>query len=350
MLGHSAIFPVFPAEQPAMPVALITPEEMISNPGPEAQILREAGFDVRYPANTTFTRGLGTEDETIRTLRGASALLAGGEWLTEKVFAAVRELRVVARAGVGYDRVDVAAATRHAVAVTITPTANHAAVAEHTLALLFGVTRQIAISDRTMRAGQWIRRPLSPVRGRTIGLVGLGRIGRSTAVRCAALGMKVIAYEVKPDAAFVKQHGIEMVTFEALLKQSDFVSLHCPLTDETRGLMNAAAFTKMKPGSLFINTARGGLVVEADLIAALQSGHLGGAGLDVFEKEPPDPKNPLFQMNQVVVTPHVGGGDTQSIADMGDEAARCIVALSRGEWPDGAVVNDSLKSGWRWSR
>jgi phosphoglycerate dehydrogenase-like enzyme len=114
--------------------------------------------------------------------------------------------------------------------------------------------------------------------------------------------------------------------------------------------MNAAAFTKMKAGSLFINTARGGLVVEADLIAALQSGHLGGAGLDVFEKEPPDPKNPLFQMDQVVVTPHVGGGDTQSNADMGAEAARCIVALSRGEWPDGAVINDSLKSGWRWSR
>src|SRR5580704_8462162 len=334
----------------ALPVALITPEEMIRTPGPEAQILREAGFEVRYPADTTFTRGLGTEDETMRTIRGVNALLAGGEWLTEKVFAAVPELRVVARAGVGYDRVDVVAATRHGVAVTITPTANHAAVAEHTLALLFCVSRQIAISDRTMRAGQWIRRRLSPVRGRTIGLVGLGRIGRSTAVRCAALGMKVIAYEVKPDVTFVKEHGIDLVSFEALLKQSDFVSLHCPLTEETRGLMNAAAFAKMKPGSLFINTARGGLVVESDLIAALQSDHLGGAGLDVFEKEPPDPKNPLFQMDQVVVAPHLGGGDTQSIADMGAEAARCAVNLYRGQWRQGAVVNDLLKSGWRWAR
>jgi D-3-phosphoglycerate dehydrogenase / 2-oxoglutarate reductase len=333
-----------------MPVALITPEEMIHNPGPEAQILREAGFEVRYPANTTFTRGLGTEDETIRTVRGADAVLAGGEWLTEQVFAAVPELRVVARAGVGYDRVDVPAATRHKVAVTITPTANHASVAEHTLALLFGATRLIALNDRTLRGGQWIRRPLAPVRGKTIGLVGLGRIGRSTAVRCIALGMKVIAYEVKPDAAFVKQHGIELASFEAMLQQSDFISLHCPLSDETRGLMNAAAFAKMKPGSFFINTARGGLVVEADLIAALQSGHLKGAGLDVFEQEPADPKNPLFQMDQVVMTPHVGGGDTQSVADMGAEAARCIVSLSRDQWPEGAVINDSLKSGWRWSR
>jgi phosphoglycerate dehydrogenase-like enzyme len=333
-----------------MPVALITPEEMIRHPGPEVQILREAGFEVRYPANTTFTRGLGTEDETIRTLRGVNALIAGGEWLTAKVFAAVPELRVVARAGVGYDRVDIPAATRHGVAVTITPTANHAAVAEHTLALLFGVTRQIAINDRTMRAGQWTRRALAPVRGRTIGLVGLGRIGRSTAVRCAALGMKVIAFEVKPDAEFVKQHAIELVTFEELLKRSDFVSLHCPLSEETRGIMNAAAFAKMKPGSLFINTARGGLVVEADLIAALTSGHLGGAGLDVFEKEPPEPNNPLFQMDQVVVSPHVGGGDTQSNADMGAEAARCIISLFRGEWPQGAVVNDSLKNAWKWAR
>lgn len=333
-----------------MPVALITPEEMIRVPGPEAQILREAGFEVRYPADPTFTRGLGTEDETIRVLRGASSVIAGGEYLTPKVFAALPELRVVARAGVGYDRVDIPGATKHSVAVTITPTANHAAVAEHTLALLFGWTRSVALNDRTLRGGQWIRRTLQPVRGRTIGIIGLGRIGRSTAVRCAALGMKVIAHELFPDPQFVKTHGIELVDFQTLLKRSDFVSLHCPLTDETKGLMNAAAFALMKPGSVFINTARGGLVVEADLIAALQSGHLAGAGLDVFEKEPPDPQNPLFKMDNVVVSPHLGGGDVQSIADMGAEAAHCIVSLYRGEWPNGAVVNSSLKEGWRWTR
>lgn len=334
-----------------MPVALITPEEMIRTPGPEAGILRDAGFEVRYPADTTFTRGLGTEEETIRVLAGISALLAGGEHLTAKVFAAVPDLRVVARAGVGFDRVDVPAATKHKVVVTITPTANHAAVAEHTLALIFGVARSVALNDRVLRSGQWIRRTLQPVRGRTIGLVGLGRIGRSTASRCAALGMKVIAHELYPDAKFVKEQGIELVDFQTLLKRSDFVSVHCPLNDETRGLMNAAAFALMKLGSIFINTARGGLVVEADLIAALQSGHLGGAGLDVFEQEPTDPGNPLFKMDNVVVCPHLGGGDVQSIADMGAEAARSIVSLHRGQWaPDAAVLNGSLKEGWRWAR
>jgi D-3-phosphoglycerate dehydrogenase / 2-oxoglutarate reductase len=335
----------------ATPVAMITPEEMIRTPGPEAKILRDAGFDVRYPADTTFTRGLGGEEDSIRVLAGVNAVIAGGEYLTPKVFAALPELRVVARAGVGFDRVDIPAATKHRVVVTITATANHAAVAEHTLALLFGVARSVALNDRVLRSGKWIRRTLRPVRGQTIGLIGLGRIGRSTASRCVALGMKVLAYELYPDQEFVKKHGIELVDFETLLKRSDFVSIHCPLNDQTRGLMNAAAFALMKPGSVFINTARGGLVVESALIAALQSGHLGGAGLDVFEQEPTDPGNPLFKMDNVVVCPHLGGGDTQSIADMGAEAAQSIVTLYRGQWPpDAAVLNGSIKEGWRWQR
>lgn len=329
---------------------MITPEEMIRTPGPEAQILREAGFEIRYPEDSTFTRGLMGEDATIRILLDVQGLIAGGEVLTPKVLAALPNLRVVARAGVGYDRVDIPAATKNGVAVTITPTANHAAVAEHTLALLLGLTRSIVVNDRTMRSGQWLRRTLKPIRGKTIGIVGLGRIGRSTASRCAALGMKVLAHELYPDAEFVKAHGIELVDFPTLLKRSDVVSLHCPLNEMTKGLMNAAAFAQMKPGSIFINTARGGLVVEADLIAALKSGHLWGAGLDVFEQEPTDPNNPLFKMDNVIVCPHLAGGDDQSLADMGAEAARSIVTLYRGGWPDGAVLNTELKGHWRWAR
>jgi D-3-phosphoglycerate dehydrogenase / 2-oxoglutarate reductase len=331
-----------------MRVAIITPEEMIRNPGPEVQILREAGFEVRYPADPTFTRGLGTEEETIRVLGGASAVVAGGEWFTPKVLSTLRQLRVIARAGVGFDRVDVAAATANGVVLTITPTANHAAVAEHTIALLLAVTRSIVRNDRELRSGQWMRWTLRPVRGKTMGLVGLGRIGRSTATRCIGMGMKVLAAELYPDREFVKANGIELVDFETLLVRSDFVSLHCPLSDATRGLMNAAAFSRMKPGSIFVNTARGGLVVESALIDALNSGHLGGAGLDVFEKEPPESNNPLFKMDNVVVTTHLAGGDTQSLADMGAEAAGCVAKLYRGVWPEGCVINTSVKEGWRW--
>jgi phosphoglycerate dehydrogenase-like enzyme len=162
------------------------------------------------------------------------------------------------------------------------------------------------------------------------------------------LGMKVIATEPFPNAAFIRANPIELVDFDTLLARSDFVSIHSPLNDETRGLFNARVFARMKPGAVLINTARGGLVVEKDLIPALNSGHLGGAGLDVFEQEPPSPDNPLFRMDNVVVSPHWAGTDSQSMADMAVECAECIVKLRRGEWPEGAVVNDELRGTFKW--
>lgn len=332
-----------------MPTVLIAPEAFLHKPdAPYARTLTEAGFDIRYPKNPTFTRGLGPEEETIAELQDCVAIIAGGEYFTPRVLDACPKLRVIARAGVGFDRVNVPAATERKIAVTITPTSNHEAVAELMLALLLGVTKSIALNDRTMRTGAWVQKLTAPIRGQTVGLIGLGRIGKSTAIRCAALGMRVIAHEQFPDREFVAKHGISLVDLDDLLAQSDFVSLHCPLNDATRGMCNAAFFAKMKPGSVFINTARGGLVVEADLIPALKSGHLFGAGLDVFEKEPIAPDNPLLKLDNVVLIPHLGGTDTRSSEDMGIECAHNIVKLSRNEWPDGAVVNAELKPSWKW--
>lgn len=332
-----------------MPTVLITPEAFLNKPEVSyARILRDAGFEIRYPKNPIFTRGLGPESETIEELRDCVALIAGGEYLTRKVIESSPSLRVIARAGVGFDRVDIPAATEHNVAVTITPNSNHEAVAEHTLAMLFGITKNVALNDRTLRTGRWVQKLTAPVRGRTMGLIGLGRIGRSTAVRCVALGLKVLVHETYPDRDFVAKHGLTLIGQDELLAQSDFVSLHCPLNDQTRGLCNAAFFAKMKPGSAFINTARGGLVVEKDLLAALQSGHLSGAGLDVFEQEPMLPTNPLIHLDNVVLSPHLGGTDTRSSEDMGIENATCIVQLSRNEWPEGSVVNADLRSRWKW--
>jgi phosphoglycerate dehydrogenase-like enzyme len=234
------------------------------------------------------------------------------------------------------------------VVVTITPTSNHAAVAELALALLFAVAKSMVAGDRALRAGRWPRESTMPIRGKTLGILGLGRIGRSMATRSQSLGMTVIATEQFPDQKFIAEHGIELVDFPTLLARSDIVSLHCPLTDETRGIMNADAFARMKPGSVFLNTARGKLVVEKDLVAALRSGHLRGAGLDVFEEEPPSRDNPLFALDNVVVSPHIAGCDEMSLVGMGVEAAQCIVKLSRGEWPEGAVVNAELKGRWKW--
>lgn len=332
-----------------MPIVVISPEEMQHKPdAPYARILQDAGLEIRYPSNPHFARGLGGDAETIEELRGAAAVLAGGEYFGKHALENLPDLRVIARVGVGFDRVDVETATRRNVAVTITPTANHEAVAEHAMALLLATAKRIVGDDTMLRSGQWKRRLTHPVRGSTLGLVGLGRIGRSLAVRALAFRMRVIACEPNADPGFVAEHGIELTDLPTLLASSDYVSLHCPLTPQTRGLFHRETLAQMKPGAVLINTARGGLVVEADLIEALRSGHLRAAGLDVFESEPIAPDHPLLKMDNVVVTPHTAGGDTRSLLDMGIEAAHAVATLYRGQWPAGQVVNAELEPSFRW--
>ncbi|MCY4353282.1 MAG: phosphoglycerate dehydrogenase [Truepera sp.] len=330
------------------PVVLISPETMRDWEGPHVGLLQGAGFEVRYSRDPRLAQGNLSERDTVEELRGVGAVIARGEVFSDGILSALPELRVIARAGVGYDRVDIASATRHGVAVTITPTANHASVAEHTLALVLAVARSIIPIDRQTRAGHWPLTQPQPLRGRTLGIFGLGRIGRSVAIRARAFEMSVLATEAYPDCAFISKHEIELVDFSTLLARSDVVSLHCPLTETTRGLFDRQAFARMKAGSVFINTARGPLVVEEDLVEALRSGRLAAAGVDVFEQEPATPDNPLLELDNVVVSSHRAGNDTRSVEDMGIEAARSIVDLYRGRWPSGAVVNDELREGWRW--
>ncbi len=331
-----------------MPAVLISPEVFLHQEGPHTTILREAGLEVRYPRDPLLARGLGGEEQTIRELQGISAIIAGGELFNAGALAGLPQLRVIARAGVGFDRVDVPAATRRGVALTITPTANHEAVAEHTIALMFAVAKNIVVNDKHTRAGGWARTMAFPIRRQTLGIVGLGRIGRSLAVRGVGLSMTVKVCETQPDMAFLQKHGIELLPLDALLAQSDYVSVNCPLNDATRGLCNAAFFARMKKGSVFLNTSRGGVQVEKDLLAALTSGHLRGAGLDVFEVEPISQDNPLFALDNVVVSQHLAGSDTLSTEAMAVECAECIVALYQGQWPDGKVVNDELRGKWQW--
>ncbi|RPI83338.1 MAG: hypothetical protein EHM42_08505 [Planctomycetaceae bacterium] len=331
-----------------MPTVLITPEALINVRGPWVDILEDAGLTVAYPEDPTFTRGLYSAADTVRVLRPASAVIAGGEYFTPEILADLPSLRVVARAGVGYDRVDIPESTKRKIAVTITPTANHEGVAEQAFALIFAIAKGVVVNDARTRAGQWSLGATAPLRGKTLGLLGLGRIGRSTAIRGRAMGMIVIATESYPDQGFAQQHRVELVDFETLLARSDYLSLHCPHNSQTDRMFNRTVFSRMKPGSVLINTSRGKLVVEADLLAALQSGHLGGAGLDVFEDEPATADNPLFALRNVVFSPHLGGADKLSQDSMAIEAADCIAKLYRNEWPAGAVVNDELRASWQW--
>lgn len=327
-----------------MRTCVITPACFFRVEGPWVEMLQKGGWRVVYPANpdpSSFA-------DTIEALKDASAVIAGGEFFTEELLQKLPNLKVVARAGVGYDRVDVAACTRNGVVLTITPTANHECVAEHTVAILLALTRNLVGHHQDVLIGDWSRRIMQPLRGKTLGLVGLGRIGKSVAVRAAAFRLKIIAHEAFPDLAFVQKHGIELVDFPTLLKNSDYVSLHAPLNDATRHLINKNTLNQMKPGACLVNTARGGLVCEADLLSALQSGQLAGAGLDVFEQEPTPVSNPLLKLPNVVFTPHLAGGDVQSNSDMASECAQAILSLDKGEWPAAQVVNPDVRHHFKW--
>ena len=326
-----------------MDKVLIAPMTLAGLDGAFVQVLREAGLELVYPN----TGAQLTEEELLTFLPGIKASLAGSEPYTARVLDAHPQLRVIARSGVGYDAVDVEAATKHGCAVAITPGTNEGSVAEHTFCLLLGLARELVPQHLGVKAGGWPRRATLPLRGRTLGIAGLGRIGKAVALRGAAFNMRLLAYDPVPDKAFAQHHQITLVSFEQLLAESDYLTLHLPVTAETRYLINRRTLELMKPTAFLINTARGAIVNEADLLEALRNKRLAGVGMDVFEQEPPG-KHPLFELDNVLLTPHAGGADVQSRDDMALSAAQAIASLSRSEWPAEKIVNPEVRSQFRW--
>lgn len=273
-----------------------------------------------------------TEDELIEALPGAFATLASSEPYTERVFKSAPELRVVARWGVGFDAVDVAAATRHGVVICTAVGANHEAVADYAFALMCALQRGVFQNHRLLTGGAW-RTEFRPGLWRaTVGIVGLGRIGQAVARRCHGFEMRILVYEPYPDGEFVREHGIELTSLEDLLRQADLVTLHCPAASDTKHLINRERLALMKPTAFLVNTARGALVDEVALYEALNTGRLAGAGLDVFEREPIT-QSPLFALDNVLVSPHIAGVDLTSEAAMADRAIDSILAVRRGQAP-----------------
>lgn len=315
--------------------------------GPHFEILGEAGFEV-VPGDRT--RNYWDEDALIEELTGSVAVFAGSEPYTSRVIESLPDLRVIARTGVGFDAIDLPTCDARGVVVTTTPGVNHHSVAEHTIALMMGVARGFPDLDQRVRSGRWQRIAYPRVMGRTLGIVGLGRIGQAVATRAIGLGMKVLSHDPYADEEFAGRHEIELVSLNDLLSRSDYVSLHNPVTPETRGMMNAERFAKMKPGSVFINTARGALVDETALADALRSGHLRGAGLDVFEVEPLPTDSPLLEFPNVLLAGHVAGLDIESQRDTLIMAAETIRDLRDGRWPGECIQNPTLTSDWSWER
>lgn len=256
--------------------------------------------------------------------------------VTKDILAEAHKLRVVGRAGIGVDNVDIAAATARGVVVMNTPFGNSITTAEHALALLFATARQIPVANASTHAGKWEKNRFMGVElyGKILGIIGCGNIGAIVADRALGLKMKVVAFDPFLSHERAAQLGVEKAELDELLRRSDFITLHTPLTDQTRGIINAAALAQCKPGVRIVNCARGGLVIEADLKVALESGRVAGAGFDVFTEEPAK-TNPLFGMENVVCTPHLGASTNEAQENVALQVAEQIADFLL----TGAVVN-----------
>jgi D-3-phosphoglycerate dehydrogenase len=293
---------------------------------PEAQkILTDAGGEIVFMPDPV--------DEAALIARFSekpvhAVVLRGSKPFTARVLDAASHLKVIAKNGAGVDSVDIATATRRGVAVMVAAGANAEAVAEHSLALMLALTRDLAALDRKVRSGGWegTGHQGRDFRGSLVGIIGFGSIGRATARMAAALGANVVVMD-----SFAKSDEFEMEdNLDRLLARADIVSLHCPLTESTRGLIGRHQLGMMKKGALLINTARGPLVDEPALVAALRSGHLAGAGLDTFATEPIAAGNPLLELTNVILTPHVAGVTRNAVLGVSTITATNVVDRIKG--------------------
>jgi D-3-phosphoglycerate dehydrogenase len=273
-------------------------------------------------------------DADVLWLFGGNRVLQGGN------LSAATRCRAILRTGSGTDNVPIEEATRRGIVVANTPAAISDAVSDHLIALLFAVTRRVAEFDRAIRHGRWgqsVVRGLSPVAGQTLGLVGFGHAAREVARKLGGFGMKVLAVDPFVAAEAMAAAGATAATLPELLAASDFVSLHCALTPQTRHLIGERELRQMKPSAVLLNTSRGPVVDEAALVRSLREGWIAGAGLDVLEDEPPAPDNPLFGLENVVLTPHVAGYSANGTEARWKFSVETVLAFARGEQPRSRV-------------
>ena len=273
-----------------------------------------------------------TEDELIDAMQGCQAVIASSDPYNARVFAGCPDLKIVSRCGVGTDSVDMGAASAAGVVATNTPGAMSEAVADFAFGMLLCIARRLHEGDALMRSGGWNELPGSGVYDKTLGLVGVGRIGRAVAERAKGFRMRVLAYD--PVMSAKGAEGLEFTDMETLLRESDYVSAHAPATPETAGMFDAAKFRLMKPTAFFINTARGALVNEGDLIAALENKTIAGAALDVYTKEPLPADHPLRRAPRCLLQPHNAFNSLESTQEMSRQSAAPVIDLMRGRRPE----------------
>jgi D-3-phosphoglycerate dehydrogenase len=309
------------------PIRILIADDMSKR---AVEILQSAGFTVDVKT------GMKPEELAI-VVGGYDGLgIRSASKVTAAVLANPGKLKIIGRAGVGVDNIDVAAASARDIKVINTPAGNSTAAAELAIGLVFALARKIPQAAELMRKGVWEKKKFMGVElaGKTLGVMGLGNIGRQAAERGVGLKMRVIAHDPMLGHGASVPAGVEVVIFAELLERSDFLTLHVPLTAETKDLFNAATLARMKKGSCLVNAARGGIVNETDLLEALRSGQLGGAALDVFGREPPD-ASPLFEHENLIALPHLGASTKEAQEKVAVELAEVFVAYLR----DGQIRN-----------
>jgi D-3-phosphoglycerate dehydrogenase len=274
-----------------------------------------------------------SEEELVQLIGDADAVILGNERITERVLDAAPKLKVIARFGVGYDRVDVDAARRRGIAVTITPGANVEAVAELALGLMIALLRKITEADQKTRMGEFPNILGVELSGRQLGIVGFGRIGQAVAKRALAFDMKVVAFDITDRSYEAESLNTNLLSLDELMATSDVISLHLPGGVNTNRLIGRRAFSIMKRGSYLINTSRASVVDTEALVEALKSGQLSGAAVDVFDVEPPPADHPLFALSNVIVTPHMGGSTDKATDKMGMMAVQNVISVLKSGLP-----------------
>ena len=301
--------------------------------------LRDAGFEVDMKTGLP-------EEELVKIIPQYDALVVRSETkVTPKIIEAGKKLKIIARAGVGVDNVDLPSATKKGIIVVNSPEGNTIAAAEHTWAMLLAMSRNIPLAQASLRAGKWERSKFTGVEvyGKTLGILGLGKIGSHVANYAIAFGMKVIAYDPFVSKEYADKLGVELKDIDPIIKEADYITLHLPKNKDTANMINAEKIKMMKDSVRLVNCARGGIINEADLAEALKSKKIAAAAIDVFDKEPPDPANPLLSLDNAVTVPHLGAATVEAQVNVAIDVVEQIIEVLKGGTARAAVNIPSMK-------
>lgn len=307
----------------------------------EKKIVEEAGFSFcAYQCKS--------EEDLIQACKDADAVIVQYSEITKTVIQAMEHCQVIIKYGIGVNNIDTEAASEKEIYVCNVPDYGVDEVSNHAVTMIMALSKKLIQIDRSLKNGVWGYQPIEPLyrmAGKTLGLVGIGRIPSSVAKKMKGFDLRILAYDPFVSQEEGRKRGVEMTDFETLVKESDYISIHCPLTEDTTHLFNEAVFKKMKNTAVLVNTARGAIIDEEALIQALQVGEIAGAGLDVFEKEPIEKDNPLLHMNQVICTPHCAWYTLEAIDAVQSKAALEAVNVLQGNAPWNAVNRKKVENG-----